>query len=404
MSAAPAAEGKDFATEKAKQFGMGAAVGAGVQGAGEAVGGTARAVKQIVFGTPGAEQKRLWERAKYLGFSIRPGQARQDDARILQAGLGDAEKLKNQAVSDKLATEATGEAGKAITPAYRAERHKDLGAQYDQAYAPGTQVRVDLTAIKGLQDYSLYEAKMGHPWMTTKAKSAADKIVGEFEALNAGKAKITSMKVNAEDVQRLRNELSAARRSTNDAIDRRGLGEVIDEIDAAVARNHPALAAKLEELRPKYRALVTLDEAARRGIVDPQGHISPADLGRFLTSKGEKNHPLQELGELGASFGIRGIGQGRVTSGKGLAAGDSSDTIPVTKAGMLRTGAAHAGRLLPLRGAHDRHMRESGGGGSLGSAAEGAALTGRVDPIPMYEAGKKSRAEKRAALMRTIDE
>ena len=71
---------------------------------------------------------------------------------------------------------------------------------------------------------------------------------------------------------------------------------------------------------------------------------------------------------------------------------------------MLRTGAAHAGRLLPLRGAHDRHMRESGGGGSLGSAAEGAALTGRIDPIPMYEADKKSRAEKRAALMRTIDE
>jgi hypothetical protein len=210
--------------------------------------------------------------------------------------------------------------------------------------------------------------------------------------------------VDSADIQRLRNELSAARRGTNDAIDRRGIGDVLDEIDASVARNHPKLAKKLDELRPKYRSLVTLDEAAKRGIVDPQGNVSLADLGRYLRSKGEKGHPMQELGELGESFGIRGIGQGRVTSGKGLTSGDSTDSIPVNKSGITRAVLAHVGRVVP-RGMHDAYVRQgTRSGASLGSASQGAVLSGQMDPIPMRDNYKKSREEKKAALLKDATE
>lgn len=410
MAATPAEPEKDFATEKAKQFGMGAVVGAGAQAAGEVAKKGIDTAKQLYFGTAGAEQKRLWDRAKDLGFSIRPDQARQDSSRVLQPGLGQTEALANQKTANNMVTRETGEEAAAVTPQFLNDAHKRLGAGYDAVYAPGVKYKVDASAIKNLQDFAAYEDKIGSPWLNKQAQSAANRIVGEFEALQgqSGAATVKAVKIDAEDIQRLRNELSNAARNTNDKIDKNGIWEVIKSIDDSVARNHPAVAAQLKELAPKYQTLLTLDKAAAKGVIDPQGNVSLADLGRMLRTsedkyvRGTSNHPLQEAGQIGESFGIRSVGQGRVTSGKGLSSGDSSDAIPVTRTGVVRTAVAH---LKPdLRGTHEEFMKSGGPRQmTMEDAVNTGAVSGMVAP-PVGKAMEDASAQRTARRQRLMKE
>jgi hypothetical protein len=404
MGSAPvgAPTSEDFAKNKAEQFGMGAALGGAGQAVAEAAPAVADAAKKMYFGTPGAEQQRLWQRAKNLGFSIRPDQARQDESRILQSGFGTSEQLQNQQVANKLASAPTGQEAQALTPKFFSERHQELGAKFDEIYKPGTQMKVDASAVQGLEDFLNYQQHVGYPWANRESQTAAGRIVAAYRQINPGQAKGIKLKVNAEDVQLLRNELSASARRAGDDFDRYSIGQVIDEIDQSIARNHPALAAKLTELRPQYRTLVTLERAATKGIVDPQGNVSAADLGRMLRAtenkyvSGDSSHPLQELGQLGESFGIRGMGQARITSGKGLSSGGISDEVPVTKAGMMRSGiqAAKVAAEPLTHGTFEKHIREYSPNGrpqaeSMATAQTRGALAGvaadAVSKVPMGE-------------------
>ena len=477
----PTKPGEDYASKKLQQAGEGAAVGAGMHGMGEAVSAGGRAAKSMMFGSPSSEQKRLFDVAKQKGFSIRPDQARQDSNQALQSGLSQSEELQNQRAANHLVTERVGAQADALTPEYFSSQAKRLGAGYDAVYAPGTKFKVDLSAIDRLRNYADYEQNIGKPFMKGRPTSVANRLVGEFDAAQAGipkssakedtvtlyraespttkfedvfnkdglpefasklpgarftsdpkyaeyfkksygkdavvrsiqvprsvaekgrvndyefkidesapaplpnasntTPKLTAMKISAEDIQRLRTELQNAARNSGDKIDQAGIREVIQNIDDSVARNHPAVSAELKRLGPQYQSLMTLEDAARKGVVDAHGNVSLADLGRITRSKdskyvrGTSSNPLQEAAQLGEVLGIRGMGQARVTRGKGLASG-SEEGVPVTRADWLRKAVETAKRAPGIRGMHDEYIHDY----------DPKTQSQKVAPIPMSAA------------------
>lgn len=379
----PVPENESYLAGKAKQAAIGGVVGGGVNVVGQLGGKVVDTAKSVAFGTPSKPQRELWDRAKEMGFSIRPSQARQDFSRTLQAGFGEAESLGNQRIANRIASDKAGSSTGSLDTKFFAERHKTLGAAFDDIYKPGTAIKIDASSVTDLKDFIKYQEHVGYPWANRNSQSAANRIVAEYENLGAGgQAKNLKMKVAAQDIQLLRNELTSAAANA-ERFDKHSLGQVIESIDDSVARNHPALAAKLADVRPKYRTLVTLENARSRGIVDAQGNLSPSGLGNMLAKSdnkyisGESGHPLQELGQVGEIFGIRGVGQSRTTAGKGLGSGGASDSVPVTKLELYRTAVEAAKASPGVRGLHDKYMKNPYPR-DAGSASTAADVGGRL--------------------------
>ena len=81
-----------------------------------------------------------------------------------------------------------------------------------------------------------------------------------FYSLSGGKGVAPgSFAIEGEGLQRLRNALTERARSTS-RTNAREIYELVDEIDASIARNHPNVAATLSELRPKYRNSIILED------------------------------------------------------------------------------------------------------------------------------------------------
>lgn len=336
--------------EKTEQFGAGAATGAALAGTLQAGGAALQAGKRYLFGTPSPTQQQLWNRAKALGFEIAPSQARQEATRVLQAGTYPEQGLRNQAVANQLASRTTGLEVRALTPDFFSDRYRTLGAEYGKIYTPGTRLKVDVDAIRGLRDVVQQEERMGRPWMVNQARDAANRLIAEFDIqqARAGTARVRSVNIDASELQRLMTNLKDSQSSFSGSVEGRIIGDVVDDINQSISRNHPALRAKLNVLNPQYRALLTLDEARKIGAVDTQGNVSAIDLGRLLNRTDPRyrsdlsTNPLAELGRLGETFGIRGVGQATVTGGQAAYAGGRADILPATRAGAIRMATQQA--------------------------------------------------------------
>lgn len=360
-------ESKDFATEKLKQGGEGAAFSGGLAAGGETLAGLKDFGKRVVFGIQSDGAKGLWDKAKQLGFSIRPEQSRADSARVSQSGLSDADKLQNADAGARLVSEQTGNPTRRLTPQWFDDTFKSLGAKFEQVYAPGTRLKIDKAAIDELKATVSEQQAMGSPFMSRKALAAANRMITEYEtqAASSGVGKIRSVNLPAEYIQDLRSNLRQSAEMTGDRIQAGAMHDTIKAIDDSVARNHPALAAILKDASPKYRAALTLEYGRKHGFVDKEGSVSLEGLGDYLKStdggytRGTSSHPLAEAGQLGEALGIRSLGQSSVAGSRWSGSGD--EEFSPTRAGMWRMGVQQAKRGSVTRGIHENYLKLGGG-------------------------------------------
>ena len=113
--------------------------------------------------------------------------------------------------------------------------------------------------------------------------------------------------VNGRELQALRSNLSDLTYRLSGQ-DKYRAGQLLNEIDAAIARNNPQIADLFKDTNKKYAANSLLLELERKnGIL--QGNVSLERLGE-LTKYLPKNHPLYELGEDGRQTYMRGMFEG----------------------------------------------------------------------------------------------
>ena len=97
-------------------------------------------------------------------------------------------------------------------------------------------------------------------------------------------------------------------RSSTSRSDAHEIYNLVDIIDASVAKNNPALAATLDVLRPKYRNSIILEDLYRQGGIQ-QGNISLEQLGTMLRGKRDAvrrtGADIDDLGELGRELKLR---------------------------------------------------------------------------------------------------
>ncbi len=364
---------KSFVEEKGDQFTMGSALAGAGATVGEGVRGGKNVIAKALFGdtenpaSVSQTAKALWDKAKNLGFDLSPSSTSATASKVQQSGITASQRQANSKASAELVSEATGQKASTIDMGIPGEkkgfierRLGDLGKEYDEIYKPGTKLKVDPSAIAELKIMVDDQVKRPSALMTKKALDIANRVVGEYDlaVAHAGAGTNVRMKLNAEDVQLLRNELSSSKASSSNAIDRKDLGDVISAIDASVERNHPDLAAKLKILNPQYRATKTLAQLREQGGIDSAGNISLERLGSLLRGRGELdagNHPLQLAGKIGETFGIRSPSQPAVVAGVGNAT--SGAEIALTKAGAGRLALQYAERLPPLRKLHEANLR-----------------------------------------------
>jgi len=354
-AAEPVPSGESVGQGKMRNMAEGGIIGGTVASLGEAGSAIKNKASQIIFGHTGGMNspvRALADKAEQMGFKLSPQQKREDSGRLQTAGLGFADRENNTFVANRQASRATGEQTDRITSEYIGERYKDLGAQFDKIYEPGKQYKIDASVLPGLQEMVQGEANVGRPFASSPAIQAANKILTSFGVVQnaSGLGKVTGMKVDAEDIQRLRDQVSKLAYKTQDPYKKDAMMEVVHAIDKSVEKNNPEVAEALKELRPKYRALSTLDTLSKSGGIDQNGNLSPAKLGEYLRkkdpnyTKDKSTHPLAELGELGETFGIRGMGEANIVGGGTTARARPEDIASHT--GRIRMAMEHA-RDLP---------------------------------------------------------
>ena len=182
-------------------------------------------------------------------------------------------------------------------------------------------------------------------------------------------------KIEGKDLQALRSTLSNITVSGGLHSDR--AKQLLQQIDAAIARQNPKIANRLAIANKKYTATKTLDDLIKSrspGIFG--GNVSLEELGKELSSRGVgTRHPLYELGQIGQQLKVRGRFEGPEYPGQDVMtalmgrAGRALSTVVggrsdiaraiqkrmtpaseraggVSKKQLATTGAAEAGRAL----------------------------------------------------------
>lgn len=360
-------DSKNFLKEKLKQGGRGALYSLALGGATEGLLAGGDLARRLGYGIQSDEARKLWDRAKDLGFSIRPEQTRADSARVSQSGLSHADKLQNADAGARMVSEKTGNPSHRLTEDWFDDTFRALGAKYDQVYKPGTRLRVDKSAIDELQQLVDFH-RTTQPFMSRKAVDYAEKLIGEFNAqvAKAGQAKVTSVMLPADMLQHLRGSLRHSASITKDRMNAHAMYEAIDAFDGSIERNHPALASILSDVRPKYQSLLALEHGRQSGFVDKEGSVSLEGLGKYLLNedskvvRGTSRHPLAEAGKIGETFGIRSLGEAS-TVPSGRLSGSGDEQISPTRYSMWRLGVQQAKRLPGVRADHENYLKFGGG-------------------------------------------
>lgn len=338
--------GGGFAGKKVEQFGLGAALGGAMGVLGEAGSAAKKFVNQhLLFGDVGSAEspiQKYWNKARDMGFNISPQQARQDAGRLQTPGVTYTQREQNRIAANTAATKPTGVPGGVIDKDYLGDGFRRTSGEYDKIYGAGTSFKVDGSAVSQLQDFvsKSTAAQLGNPWANKEAMAAAEKLLDAYHGVAgaAGAGKNIKMNVDGQTLNRLVSELKSSSAKIKDGFEREDLGEVINSINESVARNNPAAKAALDKVNPQYRTLKTLENLSQRGGIDANGNIDPMALAKLLRGsdrgylRGNSTHPLNDLAEVGETFGIRAQSQPTVAGGKPTSGVD----IPTTRSGLLQ--------------------------------------------------------------------
>lgn len=257
------------------------------------------------LGTPTKTSAEYAKQAEELGFKLSPAQVKADVPVPAKGASGWAE--QNQKLANELASKGTGKQVSEINPDFVRERLSTLGNKFNNLYQ-GKIFNIDLQAVQALDALRNVEQMLPTAAQVSSIKSTANTIVDNFSRLASRPgSKPNTFAIEGDALQKIRNDLSAAARSTSNRGDAHRIYELIDIIDDSIARNHPQIASELSIIRPQYRNTIILEDLTRKGGVK-QGNISLEQLGDMLgAQKGgvRRSGDIDQLGELGRELGIR---------------------------------------------------------------------------------------------------
>lgn len=280
----------------------------GYETAGELLGGFGTSLPSLarkVLGSTTRTGEFAAKQAEKMGFKLSPTQVRADAPLAEKGATGWAE--HNQTLANKLASKGTGVEVSEISPEFIKGRYRKLGEEFDNLYE-GKVFNIDKNAVDAIHQISAMENQLPNMASVSPVKQAADNILTNFQNLTSRQgANPNTFGIQGEALQRLRNALSQRARSSSDQ-NAHEIYNLIDQIDASIARNHPQIAEKLTVLRPKYRNTVILDDLWRAGGID-KGNVSLNKLGNIIKSRPEglkSESEIDKLGRLGKELQMKG--------------------------------------------------------------------------------------------------
>jgi hypothetical protein len=324
----------------------------GYETGGEIIGGFGTAIPGLIktgakglLGVASRTSEKAARQAEQLGFKLSPAQVRQDIPTTAQGATGWAK--DNQTLANKLSSKATGREATEINPEFVRERLNTLGGEFQNLYKDKV-FNIDQDAVDALRQIANVENLLPPSVQVGAVKNTANTILSKFDTLTSRAGAIPgTFGVEGNALQRIRTDLLQAARSSSSRQDAHTIYELVDAIDGSVARNHPQIAAKLDELRPLYRNTIILEDLVRNGGIR-QGNISLESLGNMLGARKEGVRRVQgqldQLGELGRELKLRARWQT-----VGDAATESTDILKRALGTALNTGASALG--LRSRGA-----------------------------------------------------
>lgn len=326
-----------------------------IGGFGTAIPGLVKTGAKALLGVASRTGERAARQAEQLGFKLSPAQVRQDIPTSAQGATGFAK--ENQTLANRLSSKATGREATEISPDFVRERLKSLGGEFQNLYKDKI-FNIDQDAVDALRQIANVENLLPQSVQVGAVKNTANTILSKFDTLTSRAGAIPgTFGVEGNALQRIRTDLLQAARSSSSRQDAHAIYELVDAIDSSVARNHPQIAAKLNELRPLYRNTIILEDLVRNGGIR-QGNISLESLGNMLGARKEGvrrvEGELDKLGELGRELKLRARWQT-----VGDAATESADVLKRALGTALNTGASALGlRSRPAR-AIQRRLTET---------------------------------------------
>jgi hypothetical protein len=276
-------------------------------GFGTSIPGMVRGGAKALLGTTSKTGEAVAKEAEKLGFKLSPAQVRAQEPVGAKGATGFSE--QNQSLANKLASKGTGKEASEIDSKFIGDRLKDLGGEYDKIYK-GKTFNIDKPAVDAINQISAMEAQLPGVAGVSPVKQVADEIISSFQSLaNRQGAVPNTFGIEGEALQRMRNALTQRARSTS-AGNAREIYNLVDQIDASIARNHPAIAAKLDVVRPQYRNTIILEDLYKQGGIH-QGNISLDKLGNMMRTergavrRGETD--IDKLGEIGREMQLKAL-------------------------------------------------------------------------------------------------
>lgn len=271
----------------------------------------ARKATELLVGKTTKTAAEIAKDAEKLGFKLEPRQIRQTEPLGSPGFLGAAE--KNQTLANRLASKATGVEAPEINREFVGKRLESLKENYQDIF--NREIKVDRSLVDDLRGIADFESRV-RPADVKPATQASSNLIGAFEQAQSEIGRpITAVKLDGNEIQRLRNELSRIARTSTVGDDRRIAGQFVDAIDANISRNNETLGKKLAETNRQYAATKTLEDMIEKGTIY-QGNISLDKLGDYVAANsygfgsGTSRHPLSDLAIMGRELGIRGIFEG----------------------------------------------------------------------------------------------
>jgi len=315
----------------------------GYQTAGEILGGFGTSIPGMVrggakalLGTTSKTGETVAKEAEKLGFKLSPAQTRAQEPIGAKGATGFSE--QNQTLANKLASKGTGKEVAEVDSKFIGDRLKDLGGEYDKIYK-GKTFNIDKSAVDAINQISAMEAQLPGVASVSPVKQVADEIISNFQSLaNRKGAVANTFGIEGEALQRMRNALTQRARGTSSS-NAREIYNLVDQIDASVARNHPAIAAKLDVIRPQYRNTIILEDLYKQGGIH-QGNISLDKLGNMLrTDRGvvrRGDADIDKLGEIGREMQLKALWE--TTGARSTPGSDVLKSALGTTLGMGATG------------------------------------------------------------------
>ena len=310
---------------------------------------------RVVVGDTSATSEAAARKAERLGFKISPAQAKADQPIPMKGATGYA--IQNQTRANQLASRGTGKQVNEIDDKFISERFQSLGKDFDNLYQ-GRIFTIDQPAINALRAIAQMETQLPGFAAVNPVKQEALNLINNYQDLASRPgANPASFAVEGEALQRMRNALAQAARSSSNRGQAHEIYDIINVIDESVERNHPQIAKQLAELRPKYRNTVILEDLYRKAGIR-QGNISLEELGDMLASSNKQlvrrtGMDIDELGKLGRELRLRARWQP-----EGAASTAAEQTGRALGTALIGRGTDLASQLLRTRGSVARRAQQ----------------------------------------------